>query len=90
VEATITNETTGDAISIYFVHSVDDELEIDTDLKTVTYLTDNSNQFSALTLEGAIRRDWLPLVPGNNTLRWDETGAGSLTVALEWKERTYE
>jgi hypothetical protein len=90
LDATITNNTTGDAISVKFVLKLNEQLEIDTDLKTVTYLADGSNQFSALVIEGGIRRDWLPLVPGNNTLQFDEATASGLVIDLEWTERTYE
>ena len=90
LDATITNNTTGDAISVKFVLNLNEQLEIDTDLKTVTYLADGSNQFSALVIEGGIRRDWLPLAPGNNTLQFDEATASGLVIDLEWTERTYE
>jgi len=83
---TITNETTGDAITLDFVIDLDSELEIDTDQRTVTWLADDSGQFQALSLSSA-RRHWLRLLPGSNTLRFDDTG--TVTVTLSWEERYY-
>lgn len=85
---TLTNQTTGDAITLSFVMDLDSELEIDTDEQTVTWLADNSGQFQALSLSTA-RRQWLRLVPGNNTLRFDDTGTGDVTLVTTWEERHY-
>lgn len=85
----ITNNTTGLAINLAFVMGLNEELQIDTYNKTITYLADNSSQFQALTIEGATRRDWLALNPGNNTLQFDDTGTVGVTITLSWEERHY-
>lgn len=87
---TLTNNTTGDAIKIDFPLLVDEELEIDTDEKTVVYLTENSNQFQALTLVGGARRDWLKLQPGNNTIQYDEIGLAAVYITANWEMRYYQ
>jgi len=89
LDVTITNNTTGDAIEVVFSMGLNEELEIDTAEKTVTYLEDDSSQFQALTLVGGARRDWLKLQPGNNTLEWTQTGTNGVTVTVEWEERYY-
>jgi hypothetical protein len=87
--ATITNTTTGEAIKLDFVMSLNQELEINCDQATVTYLADNSKQLPALTVLGAPRRYWLRLVPGSNTLRFDDTGTTGVTVTISYEKRYY-
>ena len=89
LECTITNNTTGDAISLSFTMELNEDLQLDSYEKTVIYLADNSSQFQALTLEGGPRRDWLKLQPGSNTLQFDDTGTNGVTIAFNWAERHY-
>jgi hypothetical protein len=86
---TITNNTTGDAIALAYTTELNNELEIDTDAKTVTDLDDDSNQFQALTITGGARKDWLKLQSGANTLQYDETGVVAATVTVTYYERYY-
>jgi hypothetical protein len=86
--ATITNQTTGEAITVGFVMDLDSELEVDTDERTVTWGADDSGQFQALSLSAA-RRHWLRLLPGANVLRFDDAGTNGVTVVAEWEERWY-
>lgn len=86
--ATITNQATGDAITVSYVMDVNGELEIDTDLRTVTDLADGSGQFQAVAFNTA-RRHWLRLLPGSNTLRWDDVGTNGVKVTVAWEERYY-
>jgi hypothetical protein len=90
LDCVITNNTTGDAVELAFVMEPNEQLELDTDEKTVIYLDDDTNQFQALTLTGGPRRDWLPLQPGNNTIQFDETGVNGLTIDFEYEERYYQ
>ena len=69
---------------------IDDVIELDTDNKTVKNLTEGTNVYGALTLVGGIRRDWLPLVNGTNTLTYTETGVADVDIDLVWDRRTYE
>ena len=88
ISATITNETTGEAITVEFEMATDETLEIDTDERTVTYQADESNQFQAVALDSA-RRHWLRLQPGNNTLRFDDTNTGNVTFVTTFERRYY-
>jgi hypothetical protein len=87
--ATITNNTTGDAIEIEYPMEVLEQIEIDTDAKTVIFLTENSSQFQAVTLIGGARRDWLKLQTGDNQIQYDEIGMDTVTIDFEWEERFY-
>lgn len=89
LECTITNETTGVAISLAFVMALDEELEINTDEKTVVYLKDDTRQMAALTLDGGVRRRWLSLAIGDNTIRYDETDLTTVTLYTQFHERYY-
>ena len=88
-QGTITNNTTGDVIEINFTMEQNETLEVETDLKTVIYDKDNSNQFNTLTLTGGARRDWLKLQPGSNTLQWDDVGTGNMTITVSYEERHF-
>jgi len=83
----IENTTTGESIDVTYSMDVDDELEIDTESKTVTDLGDDSSQFQAVEVVGAVRRDWLRLEPGDNVLEYTETGVVAVTVTVEFEER---
>ena len=86
---TITNNETGKSVSLSYSMALNEELEVDTNAKTVVDLEDDSNQFQALTVNGDARRDWLALETGNNELQYDETGVNGVTLSIEWKERFY-
>lgn len=92
LDCTITNTTHPDtpAIKLTFTMQLNEELQVDTSAKTITYLDDNSAQFQALTLIGGARRDWLPLIAGNNTLRFDDTGTNAVTISITYEERSYQ
>lgn len=88
LSATLTNNTTGQAITLTFAMSIDDPLVVDTDGKTVTDEGGNS-QLAALALS-SVRRDWLKLIAGNNTLQYDETGVTDVDVDWSFEERYYD
>ena len=90
LDCVIVNTTTGDSVELLATIEEDEELELDTDAKTVIYLLDESNQFQALTISGGPRRDWLPLEPGNNTLRFDDVGTNGVTIDVTYEERYYQ
>lgn len=90
LSATITNNTTGEAIVINFNMAIDASLEVDTYDKTIIYLLNNSNQLQALTLSGGARKDWLRLQPGANTLQFDDASTNGVTIGLSWEERHYQ
>lgn len=87
---TITNNTTGKSITINYSMDLTDEIEINTDAKTVIDLEDNSNQYQAVAVNGDPRRDWLKLQVGSNTLQFDDAGTTDMNVTLTWEERHYQ
>jgi len=89
LDAVIENQTTGEAIEVTYTMALNEELEVDTEAKTVTDLEDDSSQFQALALVGGARREWLRLVPGANTLEWTQAGTTGVTVTVDWTERFY-
>jgi hypothetical protein len=89
VAATLTNVTTGQALTIDFNMSLNVGLRINTEENSVVYLADNSSQGQAVRRIGAARRFWLPLQPGNNTLRYDDAGTGNVTLSLAYLRRYY-
>jgi len=88
LSGTITNQATGDAITVTFVMDLDTELEVNTDERTATWLEDDSGQFQAVSLSTA-RRHWLRLLPGDNTFRFDDVGTGNVTSVTGFEERYY-
>jgi len=89
LDCKITNNTTGKAIELDYQMTLNQEIEVDTNRKVVTYLADNSNQYQALTVVGGPRKDWLKLQPGNNTIQFDDTGTNGVTIDFAWDERRY-
>ena len=89
IDATITNTTTGDAITVAFNMQLNETLEIDTDQSVVVFLGDGSSQGQAVRRVGDPRQFWLPLSPGSNTLRYDDTGTGNVTVEIAFRKRYY-
>jgi len=89
MDCQILNNTTGQAINLVLSMGLNEQLEVDTDNKTIIYLADGSNQFPALELVDGPRRDWLALAPGNNTLYYYETGVTGISIDIEWEERFY-
>jgi hypothetical protein len=87
---TLTNSTTGDSIVVALTMQLAQTLAIDSDAKTITLLADNSPQMQALTLTGGVRRDWLRLAAGNNTLSWSDTGTVSVEVEVLFDRRYFE
>lgn len=90
LEATLVNNTTGISISVAMhAMDLDEELEINTDGKTVIYLKDGSGQIGQLTLDSGVRRDWLKLAPGENELEYTEEGAQGVTLTTQYNMRWY-
>ncbi len=85
LSARITNTTTGDFLDVHFIMALNEQLEIDCENKTVTYLLDNSNALNTLTIPK--RLQWLTLESGANTLQYDETGVVALTFYTDYKDR---
>lgn len=88
IRARITNNTTGEYIDVYTVCELNKTVTIDCDRKLV-YYTDGSNLYSALTLSPSRSTDeWLDLQSGSNTLQYDDTGIGNITVTITHRDRS--
>ena len=85
---TIENETTEDEIVLAYNMELDSPLIVNTDEKTIIYETENQNQ--ALTQSGGVRRDWLPLNPGDNTIALSDTDTAELDVEITFDRRQFE
>ena len=68
---------------------LNETLVVDTDEETVTYEADGSSQFQALETVDGVRRHWLRLVPGPNTLQFEDAGTAGLTLMTKFEKRYY-
>jgi len=89
IEGTLYNQNTSIYLGITFQITIGQSLEIDTDLKTVTSLEDDSGQFQAITLTGGARRDWFKLAPGVNTIVYTDSGTSDVDLIIAYEERNY-
>ena len=84
-ECTITNNTTGDAISIVFVSQVNKTIYVDCDAQTI--LADDGTPILAALSWNGKRQEWMTLAAGANTLQYNETGVQAVTFTTKWYAR---
>lgn len=84
IEATITNNTSGEYMEINTGMELNTALTIDC-LNKKVYLADNT-VVSDITFS-SIRKDWLALSTGVNELQFDDTGTAALTFVTNWRDR---
>ncbi len=82
LDATITNLTTGEAISLIYPMKTANSLVVDCQNKTITYV-DGTNALQAITLNDE-RPDWMTFVYGVNQLQYTENGVVNLTIDIDW------
>lgn len=87
INATITNNATGESIQIVYTMAVNQTLEIDTLNKKITYLLDNSDAFSSLRPFPA-RNEWLRMIQGSNTFLFTETSVAGMSVVVKHQDRS--
>ncbi|MBN1814716.1 MAG: hypothetical protein JXA14_22945 [Anaerolineae bacterium] len=87
LDCVIENQTTGESIRVTAGIKLNQELEVNTDERTVTLLDDGSNQYQAVARVEGPRINWLPLAPGNNTLKFTDDGTDTATIGLQWDKR---
>jgi len=81
-----------ESIQLQFMMALDQELEIDCENRTVTYLKENGNQFQALTLLSPALRNYWARLPGHwdggetVLLRADETGLNGMTITVTYPD----
>jgi hypothetical protein len=89
LDCVIANDTTGLSIRVTHFMALNEELEVNTDAKTVTDKSDNSSQFQARKLVEGARLQWLPLAVGENTLSFTDAGTNGVTITIDWEQRYY-
>lgn len=89
LDCVILNVTRNESIRVTYTMGVDEDLEVNTDEKTVTDLSDGSSQFQARRLVEGARLQWLPLDPGDNTIRFTDEGTNGLTLTTVFEPRYY-
>lgn len=83
-DVTITNNTTGEYIKVAVPCSVNETVTIDCELKEA-YLSDGSR---VVVTKSTDRAEWLDLLPGSNTLQYDDAGTQAVTVHVITRART--
>jgi hypothetical protein len=85
IDSTLTNSTTGEAISFTLTIELNKVLTIDCDAEGVVY---NGYDIGCPLRWNTVRLSWLDLAPGSNTLTYTDTGTiPGITVAIAWKDR---
>lgn len=84
LDATITNTTTGEYITLKYVMALNTTLVINCAAKTVVY-AGSVNALSALGLS-SVRNDWLNLQPGANVITFADAGTAGMTMSLSWQD----
>jgi hypothetical protein len=81
----LTNNTSGEFLSIQYMMALNAALTIDCAGKSITY-ADGTVALSSMTLS-SVRQGWLDIAPGSNTLQYDDTGTAAVTVGFSWNDR---
>jgi len=93
IDAVISNQTTGQALTIVGTMKIDDSLVIDCENQTIT-LNDDTNCLSWMTARTPAsssdipRREWMRLNVGNNTIRYAESGIARVDMTVTYNERS--
>jgi hypothetical protein len=88
LDLALENETTDETLYVELEMKLNEVLEIDTYNRTAIYKLNESNQFQAISLDSS-RLHWLRLQPGNNTLKYTDTGTNDVDVDVTYEKRTY-
>lgn len=87
IEAELIHVESGLSLAITFPTTLNNSLVINTDTGEITDESDGSSQFQAVRRLPRSRVEWLPLLPGVNTLQWNEAGVAGVDVTFDWRER---
>ena len=82
---TLTNETTGDALTVVVPMKTNTELVLDGENFTATL--DDANCHGAVTLDDNSRETWIRLNPGTNSIKVESASLGTVSVDLWWYPR---
>lgn len=87
VDGVLTNEENDKQLYVKFIMDFNEDLEIDTELQTATYLKTNEPVYYAVQ-PGEPTYEWFALEPGDNTVRWDEVGVTGFSVTFDFYPRS--
>lgn len=85
LKARITNNTTSEWLEIDYNLALNQSIIVDCDEKTAQ-ASDGQNAISAVTFS-SVRRNWLDLKAGTNTLQFDLPNTGDITMTTYWRDR---
>lgn len=85
LNARITNNTSGEWIDLNWNMKVNTMLKVNCEDRTIVY-DSMINALAARTLS-TVRKDWLNLAPGSNTLQFDDTGTTGVTILVKYRKR---
>lgn len=85
LNATLYNNTTGESFNVYAGMELNDTLEVNTLTKTARLVGDDK-PINTVKLS-TVRRDWLKLLPGTNTLLFEDEGTAGLTLTTTYEDR---
>jgi hypothetical protein len=85
MQATITNNTTTEAITLNIAFPLNTKLTIDTDGRTCS-LADGTNMMPGLSWSN-VRRDWLHMLPGTNIFQYDDASTNGVTIKVILRDR---
>ena len=85
LDATITNQTTGEWLKITAPMNLNDTMTVDSDNYTITN-DDGTNILGARTLSSR-RQEWLKLNAGANVLEWTDAGTAAVTCVIKYQDR---
>lgn len=85
LDAVITNTTSGEWIRIRTSCNIDDEIIIDATTKEA-YLTKDNSKVGLLE-KSTVRKDWLNLAVGANTISFVDVGTAGVDFVTNWRDR---
>ena len=86
LQPTLTNQTTGESLTVDTALDVDEAIEIDVAHHQVT-LPDGSDAYNAVEAVEGVRRWLLRLQAGSNTLEYTESGVVEVDVDISFERR---
>jgi hypothetical protein len=84
LDCTLTNNETGQSLSLTYFVPINDYVRIDCEEHTVEL--NGLNLYSAMELD-VYRRDWLTVEPGDNEFEFSDGNLGTVTVTIRHRDR---
>jgi hypothetical protein len=84
-DADVFDITNSESITLNAAFPLNTTLTVDTDARTVK-LADGTNLMAALSWS-SVRKDWLKMPMGVNTLQYDDASTNGVTIVTRWRDR---